>query len=149
LAAHRILESVEIRPGKLNATLAGATEIGCGTALVLGAATPLASAGLLATMITTIRKVHFASGPFIQSHGYEYNLVLMGVLLTLAEEGPGYPAFDRGDRGRNGALIALATGLVGSFLAEAIGQQVAGPASVPAKSPDASSPVEASAPSST
>lgn len=127
-ATAAMFESVGIRPGKLNAALAGTTEAGCGVALALGAATPLATAGLVATMVTAIRKVHLTSGPFVQNHGYEYNAVLIGVLLTLAEEGPGAPGLGRSGSRRHGALIALAAGLAGSFLADAAAQRIAGPA---------------------
>ena len=137
-----MFESVGLRPGKLNATLAGLTETGGGVALVLGAGTPLAATALVATMVTAIRKVHWASGPFIQKHGYEYNLVLIGALLTLAEDGPGFPAVDEGGRGRNGALLALAAGVAGSYLADAAAQKLAGPspASAPAQNSDAAAP---------
>lgn len=142
-ATGAMFESVGIRPGKLNATLAGVTEVGCGAALALGAATPLATTGLVATMVTAIRKVHFSNGPFIQQHGYEYNVVLIGALLMLAEDGPGLPGVDNAGRRLTRALPVLVAGLAGSLLAEVIARQVAGPVLAPAKNPgstDASQP---------
>lgn len=127
-----MFESVGIRPARANAALAGATETGLGVALVLGAATPLASAGLIATMVTAIRKVHWSNGPFIQQHGYEYNLVLIAALLALAEDGPGFGAIDRSRPGARGALGALAVGVAGSFLTELVGRRLAGPVPVAA-----------------
>lgn len=141
-----MFESVGIRPAKLNATLAGVTEAGAGIALALGVGTPVAATGLIATMVTAIRKVHLPSGPFVEKHGYEYNFVLIGVLLTLIEEGPGFPAFDEGGRGRTGAVIALATAVAGSFFVEAVGNRLAGPAPVAQESPDVSSPAGTAAP---
>lgn len=55
--------------------------------LAAGFATPLASAALMGTMVTAIRKVHPPQGPWKMEGGYEYNLVLIAALLALAEKG--------------------------------------------------------------
>src|SRR5579875_1532604 len=47
------------------------------TALALGLATPLAAPGLIATMLTAIKRVHLKNGPWAANGGYEYNVVLI------------------------------------------------------------------------
>ena len=76
-ATGQFFESLGLRPGKRNAIAAGAAEAGGGALLVLGAATPLASAALIATMLTAIHRVHLKNGPWVTDQGYEYNLVLI------------------------------------------------------------------------
>ena len=89
-----MMESLEMNPPRRNAVAAGVAEAGGGALLFLGLATPMASAALIGTMITAIRKVHWASGPWVTSGGYEYNLVLIASLLALAEEKPGDISLD-------------------------------------------------------
>jgi putative oxidoreductase len=128
-----------IRPAKPQAAAAGLAEAGGGAALVLGAATPLASAAIIATMITAIRKVHFRNGPWVTDQGYEYNLVLIAAAAALAEAGPGRPSVDAltgGDRtGPKWALIALALGALGSVSADAISSRFPAPAAGDADAP--------------
>jgi putative oxidoreductase len=97
-------ESIGLRPGKRNAMAAGISEAAGGAALATGAATPLAAAALIGTMITAVRTVHLKNGVWITDGGFEYNLVLVAALLVLIDEehGPGW------------ALGALAAGAAGS-----------------------------------
>ena len=60
-----MFESLGLRPGKRHATAAGLAEAGGGAALLLGAASPLPSSVLIATMITAIHRVHLANGPWV------------------------------------------------------------------------------------
>ncbi len=46
------------------------------------------------TMVTAIRKVHAAKGPWNTEGGYEYNAVLIAAMLALTETGPGRPSVD-------------------------------------------------------
>ncbi len=89
-----MMESLDMHPPRRNALAAGATETVGGAMLAAGMATPLASAALIGTMITAIRKVHLPKGPWVMEGGYEYNLVLIAALLALAEEGPGDVSLD-------------------------------------------------------
>jgi putative oxidoreductase len=89
-----MMESLDMHPPRRNALAAGATETVGGAMLAAGIATPLASAALIGTMITAIRKVHLPKGPWVMEGGYEYNLVLIAALLALAEEGPGDVSLD-------------------------------------------------------
>jgi putative oxidoreductase len=89
-----MMESLDMHPPRRNALAAGMTETVAGALLAAGFATPLASAALIGTMITAIRKVHLPQGPWATEGGYEYNLVLIAALLALAEEGPGDISLD-------------------------------------------------------
>ncbi|MGI8714584.1 MAG: DoxX family protein [Solirubrobacteraceae bacterium] len=126
-ATGQFFEGLGMRPGKRHAVAAGAAEAGGGALLVLGAATPLASSAVIATMITAIQRVHLKNGPWASNQGYEYNLVLIAAALSLAETGPGSPSIDtaRGSEmhGPKWAALALLLGALGSagahFAAEA------------------------------
>ena len=110
-----------LRPGKRHAAAAGAAEAVGGALLTLGALTPLTAAMINGTMITAIRKVHLAKGPWVTEGGYEYNLALIAAMTALAEAGPGSPSVDSAAfprfKGNGWALAALAAGAAGSYLA--------------------------------
>lgn len=107
-----------LRPGRRHALAAGVTETVGGTAVVLGAATPLAAAPLISVMLTAINRVHLKNGPWNSAGGYEYNVVMIAALLTLAEVGPGELSLDHAlgqERyGPGWALAALALGAAGA-----------------------------------
>jgi putative oxidoreductase len=122
-----MMESLGLRPGKVHAVLAGATETGAGSLLVVGFATPLASAALTGVMTTAITKVHLPHGPWAANGGWEYPAVMIGALTTLAETGPGELSLDHvlGTE-RSGpacALGALATGVGTAALTMAVGRR--------------------------
>ncbi|HEV2886481.1 MAG TPA: DoxX family protein [Jatrophihabitans sp.] len=125
-----MMESLQLRPAKLHATLAGVTETACGSMLAVGLATPLAAAGLTGVMTTAIRKVHLPNGPWVANGGWEYNAVLIAAVTALAETGPGPVSLDHyldmEHHGAGWALAALATGVGAAFLTMAAGQR--GPA---------------------
>ena len=114
-------ESMGLRPGKRHATAAGAAAAGGGLLLALGALTPVAATSIIATMITAIRKVHAKNGPWVTEGGFEYNLVLIGAMLAITENGPGPISLDAklfpGLKGLPLAAAALGAGVAGSFLA--------------------------------
>ncbi len=76
----RWFESIGIRPGRVHALFATATELGAGALLVLGLLTPLAAAGVVGSMTVALVANHLRNGFFIfrPGEGYEYvlNLVL-------------------------------------------------------------------------
>jgi putative oxidoreductase len=139
--------SLGLRPAKAHAIAAGVAEAGGGAAIVLGGETPLASSVLIATMLTAIRKVHAANGPWVTDQGYEYNLVLIAALASLAETGPGSPSIDAGRgsemHGPKWALVALALGAAGAAGAEIISSRFPEPAPAP---DDAGEPAPVPAP---
>jgi putative oxidoreductase len=153
-ATASMFDQIGMRPGKRNAVLAGVTEAGGGAAVVAGAATPLAAAGLIATMFTAIHKVHLAKGPWNTNGGYEYNVVLIAALLALVEAGPGSPSVDAA-RGQelNGpgwalaALLLAAAGAAGAHVAaEAASPGPEQAPTEPATEPAASEPAPSTAP---
>lgn len=140
----QFFESLGLRPGKRHAVAAGAAEAGGGALLVLGAATPLASAALIATMLTAIHRVHFKNGPWVTNQGYEYNLVLIAAAASLAETGPGSPSVDDAlgveAHGPKWAVLALLLGALGAAGAHKVAESAPAPEpareDAPAPSPD-------------
>ncbi|SFO78320.1 putative oxidoreductase [Geodermatophilus dictyosporus] len=122
-----MMEALEMRPAKVHATLAGATETAAGALLAAGLATPLAASAVTGVMTTAIRKVHLPNGPWNANGGWEYNAVLIAAVTALAETGPGELSLDRAlgieRRGPAWALAALATGLATSLLTVELGRR--------------------------
>lgn len=122
-----MMESLEMNPPRRNAIAAGVAETAGGALLVVGLATPLACASLIGTMITAIRKVHWSSGPWATSGGYEYHLVLIAALLALAEEKPGDISLDAAlglhPRGFRWSLAALGLGAAASSASVWMGRE--------------------------
>ena len=110
-----------LRPGKRHATAAGLSEAVGGALLTLGAATPAAAGMIIGAMTTAIRKVHASKGPWVTEGGFEYNAVLIAAMLAVTESGPGTPSVDSAlfpkMKGTGWALLALAAGVAGSYLA--------------------------------
>jgi putative oxidoreductase len=128
-------ESMGLRPGKAHAATAGAAETTGGALLAVGLLTPLAGALLSGTMITAIRKVHGAKGPWNSEGGYEFNLTLLGAVFLLAELGPGDLSLEgvtgRRRHGTLWALAQLAAGAAGSYAATTLAERL--PASAQAQ----------------
>ncbi len=95
-------ENLGLHPGRENAIAGGTAEAVGGALLAAGLATPLAVGALISVMVTAIRTVHLKNGVWTTNGGYEYNLVIIAALLTLAEAGPGPVSID--------ALIGQDTG---------------------------------------
>jgi len=150
-------ESMGLRPGLTQATIAGVTETGGGLGMLLGFQTPLAAAALIGTMTTAIERVHLKNGPWITNGGYEYNVLLIAAAATLAELGPGPLSIDairgRQRSGARWALLALTLGAIGAAGAHAVAESQKGapaPATTTpepdASEPDASKPAPATGP---
>ena len=122
-------ESMGMRPGKQQALLGGGAETLGGAMLALGLLTPLSAAALSGVMVTAIRKVHLANGPWASNGGYEYNLVLLTALALLTEHGPGELSLDSAlgleTSGAGWAIAEVAAGTAGSLLSERIGMALA------------------------
>lgn len=86
------LESMNVKPAKLNAFLAALAEIVAGLLFASGVMMWLAAALIVATMLVAIVKVHGKNG-YIQPNGYEYNLHLIAVAIGMALVGPGEYVF--------------------------------------------------------
>jgi putative oxidoreductase len=70
-------------------------EMTAGAMLVLGLLTPLAAAVIIGDMLVAIIKVHAGKGLWSQNGGFEYNLVLIALLLLVGFVGPGLYSLDR------------------------------------------------------
>lgn len=106
-------DSLGLKPPWLHARLAAATEMGAGTLMTLGAASPLPAAATIGLMTTAARTDHKGKGFFVFMGGWEYTGVIAVVSTVIAALGPGRYSLDalRG-RQRGGWLWALlATGL--------------------------------------
>jgi len=139
-------ESIGLKPGRKHATAAGAAEAGGGALLALGFLTPAAAASLIGVMSTAIRKVHAKNGPWAGDGGYEYNLALIAIMVTLADLGPGHVSLDHAlgieVKGPLVAPLALAAGIGGATVLTEAGSQDTEPAPAPTDTPE---PAEAAA----
>ena len=83
--------SVGMRAPVLQARLASLTELGSGIALILGFATPIAAAALIALMVVAIVVAHRNNGYFIfkPGQGWEYCAAIIVAAVVIALLGPG------------------------------------------------------------
>lgn len=88
------MDSLGLKPGKTMALVAGLSELIGGLLLAIGFLTPLAALLIAGTMIIAIAKVHFPNGLWSTANGYEYNLVILVVVIGLALTGAGQYALD-------------------------------------------------------
>lgn len=86
-------EMIGFKPGKLNAQLAAATELGGGALMIAGLGTPAAGAAAAGTMIVAA-ETHKEQGFWAQAGGNEYQLVLALVGAALALTGSGRISLD-------------------------------------------------------
>jgi putative oxidoreductase len=114
-----MLDAISLRPGRVHAPAAGATEFVGGALLALGLATPVGAALVIAVMVAAISTVHLPKGIWNSNGGYEYNAVMVATAFALAGVGPGAWSLDNAlsiDWSSTGwALAALAAGLIGGF----------------------------------
>ncbi|HEX2739689.1 MAG TPA: DoxX family protein [Rubrobacter sp.] len=83
-----------IRPPYLMAVLAGLAEFAGGILIAVGFLTPLAAVALILTMAVAVFTVHLKNGFFSMNGGYEFNLALAGMALTLLITGAGTLSLD-------------------------------------------------------
>lgn len=107
-------DSLGLKPAFVHARMAAATEIGAGTLLTLGAASPMPAAATIGLMTTAARTDHRGKGFFVFKGGWEYTGVVAAVAAVLAALGPGRFSVDavRG-RSRSGLRWALFATLFG------------------------------------
>jgi putative oxidoreductase len=90
-------ERVGFRNPRLNARLSFLNEIAIGLGLIVGLLTPIAAAGLAATMIVAFWAIHRFAGFFVfhrPDEGYEYVATLAVAALVIAIVGPGTVSLD-------------------------------------------------------
>ncbi|MBM7692715.1 putative oxidoreductase [Peribacillus deserti] len=83
------MESLGLKPGYAMALLAGLSEFAGGFLFASGIFTVAGSILIIATMLVAIIKVHGANGFWVTQNGYEFNLILIAVVLGVALTGPG------------------------------------------------------------
>jgi len=88
-----------LTPSTPLALLVGVVEFAGGLMLMFGALTLFTALALAITMAVAVWKVHFANGFFLPA-GYEYNLALIGALVSLMLTGAGAFSID-GRRARS------------------------------------------------
>ncbi|HEY8200465.1 MAG TPA: DoxX family protein [Actinomycetota bacterium] len=81
-------------PGKIFATLAGASELGGGLLLALGLLTPLGAAAMIGVMFNAVFVVTWSKGPWVQNGGFELGLLYGIAAFTVALTGPGRLSLD-------------------------------------------------------
>ncbi|MEU7811725.1 DoxX family protein [Pseudonocardia sp. NPDC049154] len=111
---------IGFRQPELQAKASAVVEVGAGTLLLAGAATPAAAGAVVGTMGVAARSVHAPNGFFITAEGWEYVANLAGAAVALAGIGPGRFSVDHAlglDRrisGGRAAAAAAVLGLVGA-----------------------------------
>jgi putative oxidoreductase len=114
----RWFDALGLKPPHVHARVAAATEIGAGTLLTLGAASPLPAAAAIGLMTTAARTDHKGKGFFVFKGGWEYTGVVSAVAAVIAALGPGRYSVD-GIRGRQRAGLRWAVLAVGIGVANA------------------------------
>jgi putative oxidoreductase len=119
-------ESQGMRPGRLMAWAAGASELLGGALFAAGLITPAGAALISAVMFTAMWTVHAGRGLWATEGGVEYNLVLLAVAFAVTAIGAGDWSLDHtlgiDDAGVDWAIGALVVGALGALLTIAIGR---------------------------
>jgi putative oxidoreductase len=112
------LESLGLRPGRLLALLAGASELVGGLLLTVGLFSPLAALLIVSTMSVAARTAHAGRGLWITNGGSEYVLTVAAIAVGIAIVGPGALSADRAlgleTSGIVAGVAAVAGGLIGA-----------------------------------
>lgn len=90
----RWFDALGLKPAHVHARMAAATEMGAGTLLTLGAASPLPAAAAIGLMTTAARTDHKGKGFFVFKGGWEYTGVVGVVAAVMAALGPGRFSID-------------------------------------------------------
>ncbi|HKA58451.1 MAG TPA: DoxX family protein [Gemmatimonadales bacterium] len=111
------LEKLGFVPGRRYALFAGLAELAGGLLFAFGLVTPLAATLIVSVMFVAVATVHAKNGFFNSSQGYEYNLTLAIVALSVAIVGAGPLSLDSAlrlpDAGPLWGVAALLAGVIG------------------------------------
>lgn len=88
------MESIGIKPGYTMALLAGLAEFGGGLLFAAGLFTEVGAVLIAGTMLVAAVKVHLQNGFWVTANGYEFNLVLIAVVIGVALTGAGDYSLD-------------------------------------------------------
>lgn len=112
----RWFDGLGMRPGHVHARLAAAGELASGTCFALGLLTSFAALGFVGLMAVAVWTVHKGSGLLVFQNGWEYNVVLAAIAVSVATMGPGEWSLDNALgvdlNGPAGFVISLVGGLV-------------------------------------
>lgn len=86
--------SLGLRPAAAWAWIGALSEFGGGFGLALGLLTPLAAAGIIASMLVATATLHWSNGLWAANNGYEFPLTLAAVAAGLGIAGPGLFSLD-------------------------------------------------------
>jgi putative oxidoreductase len=107
-------DSLGLKPAHVHARMAAATELGAGTLITVGAASPLPAAAAIGLMTTAARTDHKGKGFFVFKGGWEYTGVVAVVAAVMAALGPGRFSFDALiGRHRSGLRWGIIAALIG------------------------------------
>lgn len=87
-------DSMGMRPGKLNAYLAAATEVGAGALFAVGLLTPFAAMAMVALMFVAGYTVHWKNGFMSVNDGIELNFIYAILAVGVATVGAGEYSLD-------------------------------------------------------
>lgn len=107
----RWFDSMGMRPGRVHALAAASFEVIAGVFLALGLLTPFAGAAFVALMLVAAYTVHRENGFFSVNSGWEYNLILAVLGVSVAITGPGRISVDH-LLGLDDTLVGLPGGLI-------------------------------------
>ncbi len=88
------LDAMGLKPPRLWAYLAGASEFGSGVSLLTGLLTPVGAVSMFGPMIMAWNKAHAGKPIWVTTGGAELILMYMGAATTLALTGPGRFSLD-------------------------------------------------------
>ncbi len=89
------MESIELRPGRPWAAMAGLSEFGGGVLMVLGLLNPVGPLGAIGSMVMASVKVHSGQPIWVTEGGAELPLTNMAIATALMLNGPGKYSLDR------------------------------------------------------
>ncbi len=90
----QMMGHIGLQPAKLWGTLSALGEFVGGLLLVLGWFTPLAALLIIAIMLVAIARVHWSKGFWNSKGGFEFNLALLMMAVTLGLAGAGAYSLD-------------------------------------------------------
>ena len=89
-----MMESLEMRPARRWALLAGVSEFGGGILTALGALNPLGPLGVIGSMTMATTKVHWGKPIWVTSGGAELPITNLSIATALMIVGPGRYSID-------------------------------------------------------
>ena len=117
----KMMEKMELRPAKVWAMAAGASEFGGGVLTALGLLNPLGPLGIISAMSVATLTAHWGKPIWAQKGGAELPVTNIAVALAIALGGPGRFSVDRALGVRLGRmLIGLAAVGAGAGVAAAV-----------------------------